>query len=69
LQLLKHQPDQPDPACVVIAAVKNLIDFMNAILAIPLLAITGVKARSILPYTFIIMLVGGMSMAVFLMLF
>jgi len=47
----------------------ELTNMIQPFWAIPLLAITGVKARSILPYTFIIMLVGGMSMAVFLMVF
>ena len=37
--------------------------------AIPLLSITGVKAKSILPYTFFIMLVGGVLSLVILYLF
>jgi short-chain fatty acids transporter len=47
----------------------ELTNMIQPFWAIPLLAITGVKARSILPYTFFIMLVGGMSMAVFLMVY
>jgi len=37
--------------------------------AIPLLSITGIKARSILPYTFMIMLAGGLASVVVLYLF
>jgi len=37
--------------------------------AIPLLSISGVKARTILPYTFVIMLVGGLASVVVLYLF
>jgi len=37
--------------------------------AIPLLSISGVKARAILPYTFVIMLVGGLASVVVLYLF
>jgi len=37
--------------------------------AIPLLSISGVKARAILPYTFVIMIVGGLATVVVLYLF
>ncbi len=45
----------------------ELTNMIQPFWAIPLMAITGVKARSIIPFTFIVMLVGGMCMVVFLM--
>jgi short-chain fatty acids transporter len=43
----------------------QLTNMIQPFWAIPLLSITGVKAKSILPYTFIIMLVGGaLSLAI-----
>jgi short subunit fatty acids transporter len=37
--------------------------------ALPLLSITAVKAKSIIPYTFVVMVVGGLASVVVLLLF
>ena len=47
----------------------QLTNMIQPFWAIPLLSITGVKAKSILPYTFIIMIVGGVASVVILYLF
>ena len=47
----------------------QLTNMIQPFWAIPLLSITGVKAKSILPYTFIIMIVGGVASVVVLYLF
>ena len=47
----------------------QLTNMIQPFWAIPLLSITGVKAKSILPYTFIIMIVGGITSVVVLYLF
>lgn len=47
----------------------QLTNMIQPFWAIPLLSITGVKAKSILPYTAIIMLVGGLVSVIMLYLF
>jgi len=47
----------------------QLTNMIQPFWAIPLLSITGVKAKSILPYTAVIMLVGGVVSVVVLYLF
>lgn len=47
----------------------QLTNMIQPFWAIPLLSITGVKAKAILPYTFIIMIVGGVVSVVVLYLF
>ncbi len=47
----------------------QLTNMIQPFWAIPLLSITGVKAKSILPYTFVIMIVGGVASVVVLYLF
>lgn len=47
----------------------QLTNMIQPFWAIPLLAITGVKAKSIIPYTFVIMIVGGIASVIVLYLF
>ena len=47
----------------------QLTNMIQPFWAIPLLSITGVKAKSIIPYTFIIMIVGGIASVVVLYMF
>ncbi|MAE07171.1 MAG: hypothetical protein CL661_00235 [Bacteroidetes bacterium] len=47
----------------------QLTNMIQPFWAIPLLAITGVKAKSILPYTFVIMIVGGIASVIALYIF
>ena len=47
----------------------QLTNMIQPFWAIPLLSISGVRAKQILPYTFIIMIIGGMASAFFLYLF
>ncbi|MCF6171010.1 MAG: TIGR00366 family protein [Bacteroidales bacterium] len=47
----------------------QLTNMIQPFWAIPLLSITGVKAKKILPYTFVVMLVGGIASVVVLYLF
>jgi short-chain fatty acids transporter len=47
----------------------QLTNMIQPFWAIPLLSITGVKAKSIIPYTFVVMLAGGLASVVVLLLF
>ncbi len=47
----------------------QLTNMIQPFWAIPLLAITGVKAKAIIPYTFVIMIVGGITSVAVLYLF
>lgn len=47
----------------------QLTNMIQPFWAIPLLAITGVKAKAIIPYTFVIMIVGGIASVIALYLF
>ena len=47
----------------------QLTNMIQPFWALPLLSITGVKAKSIIPYTFVVMIVGGIASIVILLLF
>jgi len=47
----------------------ELTNMIQPFWAIPLMAITGVKAKAMLPYTILIMLIGGLAMILALQLF
>ena len=47
----------------------QLTNMIQPFWALPLLSITAVKAKSIIPYTFVVMIVGGLASVVVLLLF